>query len=113
MAYGDRFKDLHHLILNLEYVITDSGYKDKVYAIIDRLLEYHSYVNYGHEYPSIYFDTEVHAIIEDCVFGVDQLHVKCGPSGEYRIDVLAELGRLIPEELYTVKRLIGNLKLEE
>ena len=113
MTYSDKFKDLRHLILNLGYAITDSEDKDKVYAIIDRLLEYHNYVNYGNEYPRIYFDTEVYAIIEDCGFGVDQGHVKCGSSGEYRVDVLAELGRLTPEELCTVKRLIWNLELEE
>ena len=110
MAYGDKFKDLHHLILNLKYLTTDSGDKDKVYAIIDRLIEYHSHVNYGHECPRIYFDTEVYAIIEDCGFGSgsDQVHVECCPSGENCIDVLAEFGRLLPEELHTVKRSIQN-----
>ena len=113
MTYGDRFKDLHHLILNLEYLITDLGDKDKVYSIIDRLLEYHSYVNYGHEYPRIHFDTEVYAIIEDCFPGPDQIHVKCGPSSENSIDVLAELGLLMPEELHTVRRSIRNFKRGE
>ena len=113
MAYSDKFEDLHHLIINLEYVITDSEDKDKVYAVIDRLIKYHNYVSYGHEYSRIYFDTEVHAIIEDCGFDEDWLHLECGPPGEYRVDVLAELGRLTPEELHTVERLISDFKQEK
>ena len=110
MAYSDRFKDLHHLISNLEYVITDLDDKDKVYAIIDRLLECHNDSMYGREYPRIYLDTEVYAIIDDCGFGVDDINVECG---EYRIRVLAELGLLMPTDLHIVRFSIGNFKPEE
>jgi hypothetical protein len=114
MAYPEKFKDLHHLIRNLEYVITDSEDKDKVYAIIDRLIQDQNDVNYGdNEYPYRYLDTEVYAIIEGCGFGADQIHVKCGPSSEYRIDVLAKLGRLMPTDLYIVKWFIGKFELEK
>ena len=102
MTHSDRFEDLRDLIRDVKSVITNSEDRDKVYAIIDRLVPDKNDVNYGvHEYHYGYLDSEVYAIIGDCGFGADQ------------IDMFAKLGRLTSKELCYVKWYIERLKLEK
>jgi len=102
MSQADVFKYLHDIIRDVRCAITDSEDRNKVSAIIDRLIQDQNDVNYGdNEYRYGYLDSEVYAIIEDCGFGADQ------------IDMLAKLGRLTSKELCYVRLYIGNLKQEE
>ena len=114
MTCSDEFKDLYDLTRDVKSVITDSEDRDKVYAIIDRLVPDRNDVNYwDNEYRYGYSDNEVYAIIKECGFDEDQLYLECGVPGKYRIDVLAKLGRLVQRQLHTIKWYIGILELEE
>ena len=100
MAQADKFKFLRGLARDLKSVIINLDDREKVYAIIDRFIQDKNDVDYGdNEYRHEYSDEEVYAIIEHCGFG------------EHHIDVFARLGRLIPEDLDTIRWVIGSLKL--
>jgi hypothetical protein len=114
VTHSDKFKYLHDLICDVKSLITDLEDRDKVSAVIDSLIDYHNDFNYADNVnPCMYLDTGIYAIIDNCGFGDDLANVMCRPSSERRIRILAKLGQLMTERLYTVKWYIGNFEPEE